>query len=46
MPLRAPSELSDSLLIYIFVFSFDDGLDEDDDVPSLSLLILRMFACC
>lgn len=42
MPLRAPSELSDSL--YVFVSSF--GLDEDDDVPSPSLtllFILQMF---
>lgn len=48
MPLRASSELSDSLHIYIFVSSFDDGLDEDDDILPpplpLTLLILRMFS--
>lgn len=46
MPLRAPSELSDSLHIHIFfVSSFDDEFDEDNDVfpPPLLLLILRMF---
>lgn len=38
MPLRAPSELLGSL--HIFVSSFDDGLDEDDDVfPPLSLTL-------
>lgn len=38
-------------VIYIFVSSFDDGLDEDDDVlpppplpPLTLLLILRMFS--
>lgn len=33
--------------MYIFVSSFDDGLDEDDDVlppPLTLLLILRMFS--
>lgn len=43
MLLRAPSELS----LHVFVSSFDDRLDEDDDVllplPSSPLLILRMF---
>lgn len=47
MPLRAPNELSDSL--HVFVSSFDDGLDEDDDLPPPSppltlLFILRMFS--
>lgn len=49
MPLRAPSELSNSLHIYIFLSSFDDGLDEDDNVlppllPFTLLLTLRMFS--
>jgi hypothetical protein len=51
MPLRAPSELSDSLHIYIFLSSFDDGFDEDDDVlppllpPNASSYSPDVFCC-
>lgn len=45
MPLRVPSELSDSLYICIFVSSFDDGLDGDDNVL-LSFLSFFLFSGC
>lgn len=44
MPLRALSELSDSLHIHIFfVSSFDDEFDEDNDV---FLLFFFLFSGC